>query len=131
MQSSSLPRTIWMYWQQGESSCPPLVKNCVDSWRYLNPEWEVKVLDKTTARSLVDLQDYEFRDDIGIQMYSDIIRIKLLSEFGGVWADASLFCSQPLDDWLPNYLADDFFAFASHRNDRLMTNWFLQEPYCR
>ena len=37
------------------------------------------------------------RSDISIVKFSDLLRLRLLSCHGGVWADATLFCVQPLD----------------------------------
>lgn len=125
MQSGQLPKKIWMYWQQGEDNAPLLVKKCVASWRELNPDWEVEILDKARVAELLDLAEFEARDDIGLQALSDILRVKLLTQYGGVWADASLFCIKPLDSWIHEYLQDDFFAFACKRRDRVMTTWFL------
>jgi len=114
-----------MYWAQGEENLPFLVQACVSSWRVKNPGWELKLLDRDSLPALIDLEDFDARSDIGLQALSDIIRVKLLMRYGGVWADASLFCAKPLDDWLPPVIDDGFFAFASHRKDRLMTTWFL------
>ena len=114
-----------MYWAQGEDKLPFLVKACVSSWRVNNPDWDLRLLDRESLAALIDLDGFDARPDIGLQALSDIIRVKLLMKYGGVWADASLFCVKPLDDWLPTVVDDGFFAFASKRNDRLMTTWFL------
>lgn len=114
-----------MYWMQGEAQAPLLVRKCIASWQRHNPDWEITVLDQQSANNLVDLSEFANRDDMGVQMTSDILRMQLLKTYGGVWVDASLYCIKPLDEWLPEYLHDNFFAFSSKRNDRLMTNWFL------
>lgn len=72
-----------------------------------------------------DMQEFTSRNDIGLQAISDILRLKLLANHGGVWADATLFCTAPLENWLPKYFQDDFFAFESIKPDRWMTSWFL------
>ncbi len=121
----NLPKIIWIYWDQGEENAPFLVKQCIASWRFHNPEWEVRVLDKVLLRDTIDLEGLDLRPDITLQALSDVIRVKILLAHGGVWADASLYCVKPLNAWLQNYYVDHFFAFASDRNDRLMTTWFL------
>ncbi|VUD42576.1 hypothetical protein TDB9533_00720 [Thalassocella blandensis] len=129
MQTGQIPKKIWMYWHQGEQNAPLLVKKCLASWRLKNPDWEIELLDADKAKALVDLGEFDRRDDIGLQMLSDILRIKLLMAHGGVWADASLFCIKPLDEWLPNHVQNGFFAFACKRRDRVMTNWFLASTH--
>lgn len=121
----SPPLIIWLYWFQGEQNLPFLVRQCVQSWRVKNPEWEVRLLDRDSLKTWVDLDGLDQRSDIGLQALTDIIRVKLLTTHGGVWADASLFCARPLDSWLSGVINDDFFAFASKRQDRWMTTWFL------
>lgn len=125
MKSGQLPKIVWMYWHQGEDAAPLLVRNCVNSWRKQNPNWEVRLLDQSSVAEFVDLSSFDHREDMGLQMRSDVIRVTLLSKYGGVWADASLLCHQPLDTWLEDYLHDSFFAFSCKRKDRIMTNWFL------
>lgn len=126
MNDPALPRQIWVYWRQGEAAVPPLVATCIDSWRRLNPDWRLTVLDAERADThCPDLAPLARTPGITIQMYSDLLRATLLHTHGGVWVDATLLCARPLDDWLWDYLDDSFFAFASRRPDRLMTNWFL------
>lgn len=120
-----IPKVIWMYWSQGKESLPFLVRTCIESWRLNNPGWEIRFLDHGEVAGLVDLEGFDRRQDISLQMLSDIIRVKLLRQFGGIWVDATLFCSRPLDEWLPPLLQEGFFAFSSRRRDRLITNWFI------
>ncbi len=122
---TKLTRYLWIFWAQGEDNAPFLVKHCISSWRAFNPGWDVRVLDRASLWQTIDLEGLENRQDIPLQALSDIIRVKLLTCHGGVWADASLFCARPLDDWLPRYYHDHFFAFASEKRDRIMTTWFL------
>jgi hypothetical protein len=56
---------------------------------------------------------------------SDLIRLALLSEYGGIWADATTYCMKPLDEWLEKYMGSGFFAFYRPGEDRLISNWFL------
>lgn len=118
-------KTLWAYWHQGEENAPFLVRQCLDSWRRLNPGWTLAVLDRDSVRDWVDLQTFRTRRDIGLQAFTDILRLSLLSERGGAWIDATLYCVRPLDEWLRHYVSDHFFGFASHRPDRLITTWFL------
>ena len=56
---------------------------------------------------------------------SDILRILLLKEYGGLWVDATLYCNKPLDDWLGPHLDEGFFAFAKPVLARALSSWFL------
>jgi hypothetical protein len=48
---------------------------------------------------------YIHQPHIKEQAKSDIIRLHLLAQHGGVWADATVLCLQPLDHWLYDMLA--------------------------
>ncbi|HPE60198.1 MAG: hypothetical protein KDI15_07200 [Thiothrix sp.] len=121
----NLPRIIWIYWDQGSTRLPFVVGHCVASWRARHPDWEVRLLERSQLSQWITVQDIEPRPDMPVQLFTDLVRLRLLRAHGGVWADATLFCVQPLPAWLPPRLQQGFFAFASQRPDRLMTNWFL------
>lgn len=118
-------RTMWAYWHQGEANAPFLVRQCLSSWRRCNPDWKLIVIDESTVQDWCDLGDFQRRTDIGLQALTDILRVNLLSRYGGAWIDATLYCQRPLNEWLPRHVDDGFFAFASERTDRLLTTWFL------
>jgi hypothetical protein len=61
-----------------------------------------------------------------LEAQSDRIRMELLRRHGGVWADATCYCLQPLEEWLPSKLAPaGFFAFDRPAPDRMLSSWFL------
>ena len=119
------PKHIWLLWQQGWEHAPPLVKACAKSWQDLNPGWEVHLLDE---KSLLDFApDYAGikAQKISRAAQSDVARLCLLKENGGVWADATILCHQPLDAWLPKVMEQGFFMFADPRPYRYSEIWFL------
>jgi hypothetical protein len=118
---------IWIYWHQGEGHAPPIVRMCISSWKRKNPRWHVHVLDRRSLDDYVSLSDEIdlSRSDLTMQKISNLVRLYLLRQHGGVWADATLFCAEPLDNWLPQYLSNGFFAFRNPGRDRLSSNWFI------
>jgi len=120
-------KTIWIFWEQGIDQAPPLVKLCVKSWQKFNPDYKIVVLDRNTVNEYIIFPEEIIveRPDITVQKISAISRLLLLSKYGGVWTDATVFCSKPLRVWLPSYLQNGFFAFSNPGPDRLMSNWFI------
>jgi hypothetical protein len=120
-------RTIWTFWYQGFDHAPPLVRACLDSWRRLNPDWQVIALDRHSLRDWIDLREAidPARSDIPVQKLSAVARLCLLRRYGGVWVDATVFCLRPLDHWLPEQIPGGFAAFRNPARDRLMGNWFI------
>jgi hypothetical protein len=124
-------KTIWTCWFQGRGTAPPLVQKCLSSWERRNTGWEFRCLDAMTIERYVPLSQHIDldRQSLTAASLSDILRILLLREFGGVWVDATLFCNRPLDEWLPGVMDEGFFAFAAPHSDRPLSSWFLSaEP---
>jgi len=104
-----LERTVHMYWHDAYQR-PRLVKACIHSWKRLNKGWDIKVWSDADefVKSL-----WRVHKGRKIAAFSDILRISLLHEFGGVWADATLMCLQPLDHWIDDALSDEgLFLFG-------------------
>jgi hypothetical protein len=123
----AFPRTIWTFWRQGYDRAPLLVRECLDSWRRLNPGWRVEALDGESLREHVDLDALvgAGRSDITVQKAAVIARLCLLRRYGGVWTDATVYCLRPLDEWLPEHLEGGYFAFRNPAQERLASNWFI------
>jgi hypothetical protein len=122
----NLPKIIWFCWLQGIDQSPYVVRKCHESWMRMNPGWEVRVLDQSAADRLTTL-DFSTGNlsQLGPAHRSDLVRLSLLTTSGGVWADATCFCVQPLDAWLPSMMRSGFFAFAHPGRDRVLSNWFI------
>lgn len=121
-----IPRTIWILWYQGVSEAPFIVRKCIDSWTRYNPTWEVVVLDSNNLQSYIkeELSD-EILDNLSLAHQSDLVRLQLLSKYGGVWADATTFCIKSLDEWIDRYAESGLFVFHKPGKDRIMSNWFI------
>ena len=115
-------KTIWMLWLQGWDNAPELVTNCLDSWKYYNPEWKIVLLDENTYKNYIDPLGID-TSKIGKDEHSDFVRTFLLEKYGGVWADATLFCNSPLDTWL---FKNDFL-FSDPLPGTMISNWFISK----
>jgi hypothetical protein len=120
----AMPRVLWLCWMQGWDQAPPLVRKCLASWQQHHRDWDVRALDLTDLRLLLDLPDLRGKQ-ITPTSFSDLARIMLLHEFGGVWADATLLCRRPLESWLPAQMHSGFFAFDRPGGSRPLSSWFL------
>jgi hypothetical protein len=122
-----LPKRIWMFWEQGFQSAPPLIKRCAASWQEKNPGWSVHLLDRATTESYLRKANipWERLQAFPCEKRANILRMRLITEAGGVWADATTFCLRPLDEWLPACMDAGFFCFRDPGPDRSVANWFL------
>lgn len=118
-------KVIWTCWFQGRDQAPQLVQRCLSSWETQNPTWELRCLDSRLLQRYVDIPSF-YGKIITHASLSDVLRILLLREYGGIWADATLLCNRPLDTWLDAYLEQGFFAFARPPGSaRPLSTWFL------
>ena len=122
-----LPKIVWFLWLQGYENAPFLIKKCWETWKDKNPDWKVIFLceDNLSEYINLDLKHNPKLSRLGKNKQANLIRLKLLGEYGGVWVDATTFCVQPLNSWLQDYFDSGFFAFCNPGKDRLMSSWFL------
>ncbi len=129
--SSEIPKIIWMYWNTSISSAPDVVRMSVESWTKLNPDYEVRLLND---ENITEALGFDFNAvfelcfvKLTLAIKADILRLYLLSRFGGVWADSTTFCLQPLSHWLPKCIGlHNFFTFR-HKTvaARPLEVWFI------
>lgn len=119
-----IPRILWIFWAQGEGEASPVVRRCIASWREKNADWDVRVLTLHSASEYVDLSDVG--DSLPFRIRANLLRLRLLSQFGGVWADSTTFCHRPLSEWMPLLGGrTGLFMFRSPHDDRWIDNWFI------
>lgn len=116
-------KTIYILWFQGFDKAPEIVKMCVNSWKYYNPDWDIVLIDNNNLKNYVNLDNYVI--NLNKTALSDVVRILLLKLHGGLWVDSTTFCNKPLNDWLPKYINEGFFAFDKPGPNRLISSWFL------
>lgn len=103
-----LNRTIWMLWEQGWDTAPPVARLCRDSASQLNgATWNVVLLNRSNLIHWVDGPLITAAYRIKSTNPSDLIRFFLLSAYGGVWIDATILGTKPLDEWLPSLLTGE------------------------
>lgn len=129
MAGKEIPQRIFIYWAEGFSDAPRLVKASVESWRRHNPDFDIVLLDDRNLEEYVTLSDYIRSDSLAalpIQKRANLIRKALLVRHGGIWADATLYCSQPLENWLDFRPKAGFVAVRGDRGaNRFIQNYFL------
>ena len=121
-----IPKIIWFCWHQGWDEAPELIKVCYESWVAHNGDYQVLFVDKDNLDKYVRIDESILSNpNIQYPALSDIIRINLLKTHGGIWADATCYCMQPVDSYLHEYLPSGFFAYKHWRSDRHLASWFL------
>lgn len=131
-------RNIWLYWSDDNvrETAPYLNQKCIQKWLKLNQaDHNVNFLNRDNAMAGEPL----FRQIVNQCRYprskvaeADLLRLILLKNHGGVWADTSVYPMRPLSEFY-NWLTAgrDFFAYRFHRRKtnkngrREISVWFL------
>ena len=129
---SPFVKIVWMYWEQGREHLKthePYNYQCVIGWKTLNPDWDIRILDRYTAPIYIpEMQEYLDSDRHKVQHRSDLLRIKLLSKYGGVWADVSTLPMKPLIPWIEkadNRTGIFFYRYIPKKKGWMISNWFI------
>ena len=94
-------KNIWICWWQGEEKMPNIVKKCVESIRK-NSKNVVIISDKN-YKDYVEFPEWlekKYKDGIITRTHlSDILRLELLSKYGGIWLDSTFYCIGNLEKY--------------------------------
>lgn len=115
-------KVIWQYWAQGYDDVPGTVKECLDSVdKYANEYTVIRLTDANLGEYL-EIPDYitEKRKDYSYAFFSDLLRVMLLSAYGGLWLDATILLSGPIP---VEYSGYDFFLFQRDPDEQNKSYW--------
>lgn len=108
---------IWVSWQQGYDDAPTLVKKCINSIKN-STNHKVILLTNDNISDYVDLPDYIYekynKGTITNAQFSDILRMSLLAQRGGLWIDATVF--------VPDTIPEDVFKQQFYTCKRNINN---------
>lgn len=112
--NSKRRNVIWQFWWQGAENAPAIVKACMSSVRKYANGWSVVVLDQSNFSEYVNVPETILRrlrfGKMSLAHFSDYLRVSLLSKYGGIWADATVYFT----DVIPREIIDArFFMFKS------------------
>jgi hypothetical protein len=121
-----IPKNIFLLWLQGWDNAKWLNKQVAESWELNNPGWTIHYIDFENLKHYVNDIDYIYDDtkNISPQAKSDIIRLSLLKNYGGVWADATMLCMRALDSWVEDVI-NYSGLWMYHGRDNEPAVWFI------
>lgn len=103
---------VWCCWWQGAEQMPEIVAMCHTRLKQIIPNnAELHVITEKNYRDYVTLPEHvlkKFKEGkITVTTLSDILRMCLLSDYGGFWIDATVFISS---DFPEEFISHDYFA---------------------
>ncbi|WP_061910196.1 capsular polysaccharide synthesis protein [Streptococcus cristatus] len=106
---------VWICWFQGLDSAPHVVKKCIASVQENLSDREIIVLTDENYRQYITFPNYIKekikQGSISKTHLSDLLRLELLTQYGGTWIDGTVFCSS---SDIPSYMLDsNLFLFQN------------------
>lgn len=90
-------RKLWIFWWQGLDDAPVVVRRCYSSVIENLPDWEVVLITGKNYKTYVTFPEYIIhkfeKGQITITHFSDLLRLELLINHGGLWLDATVLCT--------------------------------------
>jgi DNA-binding transcriptional MerR regulator len=95
---------IWICWWDGEEAMPDIVKACYKSACNNAGTHSVKLITKYNYRDFISVPDYIIdkvdKGMISITHLSDILRMCLLHDYGGLWIDSTVLVTAEFQPFL-------------------------------
>jgi len=106
-------KIFWQYWHQGvNSTTSKMIVECLNSVKKHCSDYEIIFLTNKTVWNYIELPSFVFekfgKNRFDLAKLSDLMRLYLLSAYGGVWLDATIYLTKEIDEQM---LSEDFFAF--------------------
>ena len=118
-----------MCWLQGEEQMPPIVQRCYQSVRRWVADYEIRLITNDNLTEYVTLPEHIIdkyrRGIISFPHFSDILRIALLGQQGGIWLDATVLLTAPLDKQITEQPIFYFQPSVLCKLPHAGSNWFL------
>lgn len=105
-----IPKIIWIYWDSINPN--PLIDICLDSVKKHCSDYEIHILNEQTVEQYIG-KIPQFKVELPVANISDYIRLALLSKYGGIWMDASIFLTENFDWVYEKYNYQDAFVLYS------------------
>jgi len=126
---------VWFLWWQGIDYMPPIVHICYQTLLKFSNGHSVNLITKDNYMNYTEIPEFIIRkvnkNQISITHLSDIMRLCLLYDHGGLWVDSTVLLSMPLSN-LPVICAHLGFWTPKDDGEIITTcfeanNWIIRE----
>lgn len=106
--------SYWTYWNKNFKKAPLLVRKCNARLTKMLPpnQYQIIHLDDKSLKHYVSFPKHiiDKRSAMTTTYFSDLIRLELLTSYGGMWGDATVYIASPVPDEVTDA---DFFAYSN------------------
>lgn len=127
---AAIPKIIWLYWDEVKISSAT-AELCINLIKTMHPAFEVQVLNKINIfHYLPDFPKGVTEKDPNF--VSDLVRLMLIEKYGGIYLDATVLLSKPID-WALKLLNEDRSEAVLYYSDEntldqefpMLESWFI------
>ena len=119
-------KVIWSFWDSDQlRDVPDDVAAIVHSWKLWAPDYQVRLLSPSSAKCY--LPEVNLNAAKELKLRTDIMRLRLLHKYGGVWMDSTVLLTRPLDIGDSGFVAvgiPEYNTISLHPAD-FVESWFL------
>ncbi|QBO37079.1 capsular biosynthesis protein [Periweissella cryptocerci] len=125
---------VWLYWAQGFEQAPEFVKSTIQSTIDHLQGYDVRIVSEENLFSYVEFPDYilkKWKEGIISQThFSDLVRLQLLIEHGGLWLDSTVLTTVTA---IPDYMSEANLFFYSNLTRLSITgsNWLIFSKFSK
>lgn len=125
---------VWICWFQGLEEAPEIVKRCYKSIKQNLTDREIILITSENMDQYVQFPQYiidKWKSGVITNTHlTDLLRLELLIQYGGMWVDATVFCSEERKN-IPDYFFEsDLFFYQSLKPGRdgkatYLSSWLI------
>ncbi len=125
---------VWICWFQGIENAPTIVKTCFNSLKKNLPNKEIVLLTYDNIDNYVTFPKYILdkwkKGFITNTHMTDLLRLELLTNYGGTWIDATVLCTRN-ENSIPDYFFNsELFFYQCLKPGRdghatYMSSWYI------
>jgi hypothetical protein len=105
---------IWICWQLGYDNAPDIVKACIKSVKEHSNGYDVILITEENMDNYIYIPEYAKKKvhdgTFSRTHFSELIRILLIINYGGVWLDATVFLTNDIPEFILN---SELFMFKT------------------
>lgn len=123
---------VWVFWWQGIENAPLLVQRCFQSVKDNLSDWELVLITKDNYMQYVHFPEQILKKHaegvITLTHLSDLLRLELLINHGGLWLDATVLCTS--GDIPKSIVNSELFVYQAQKpgadgKATIMSSWCM------
>lgn len=122
-------KTIWVCWLQGIEHAPEVVQICFERLKMYMPDKTIILITEENLNEYIEIPSYIYqkreRGIISLTHFSDIVRIFLLCQYGGLWIDSTMYLTNRIPDFIFNSPLFVYKVYPSDYQRQVASSQFI------